>query len=221
MTDWAAHARREQERYREGEGRLPDLDDRDTRQRQLTRLGNAAAGAGIAELMGGNTQAAAEWLAQAVERYRESYEHAPPESWGRPIGILKARILAGDWEGAEADARWTLEQKAAEAPSPIGRYAACLALLVLGRDEDARVLADDLRTHAEFPSAVGNALAMVAAQDPIGYVEAIEVVLESFETRDEYLEDLPVADTVMVLQALAARRGLAAELSSDFLPRSA
>ena len=83
------------------------------------------------------------------------------------------------------------------------------------------MLADDLRTHAEFPSAVGNALAMVAAQDPIGYVEAIEAVLESFETRDEYLEDLPVADTVMVLQALAARRGLAAELSSDFLPKSA
>ena len=62
---------------------------------------------------------------------------------------------------------------------------------------------------------------MVAAQDPIGYVEAIEAVLESFETRHEYLEDLPVADTVMVLQALAARRGLAAELSSDFLPKSA
>ena len=184
-------------------------------------MGNAAAGAGIAELMGGNTDAAREWFARAVERYRESYEHAPPGSWGRPIGILKARILAGDWEGAEADARWTLEQKAAEAASPIGRYAACLALLILGRDEDARVLADDLRTHAEFPSAVGDALAMVAAQDPIGYVEAIEAVLESFETRDEYLEDLPVADTVMVLQALAARRGLAAELSSDFLPKSA
>ncbi len=28
-------------------------------------------------------------------------------------------------------------------------------------------------------------------------------MLESFETRDEYLEDMPVADTVLVLQALA------------------
>ena len=59
---------------------------------------------------------------------------------------------------------------------------------------------------------------MIAAQDQLGYIEAIEQVLESFETRDEYLEDLPVADTVMVLQALAARRGLAAELSSPLLP---
>jgi hypothetical protein len=212
--------RREEERYRDGEGRLPDEADHDARQRQLTRMGNAAAGAALAELIAGNTESAREWFGRAVERYRESYEHAPPGSWGRPIGILKARVLAGDWDGAEADARWTLEQGATEAESPIGRYAGCLALLVLGRDSEARVLADGLRTHADFPAAVGDALAMIAAEDPLGYVEAVESVLESFEARDEYLEDLPVADTVMVLQALAARRGIAAELSSPLLPRS-
>ena len=52
----------------------------------------------------------------------------------------------------------------------------------------------------------------------MGYAEAVEEVLESFETREEYLEDLPVADTVLVLQTLARRRGLAAELSSPLLP---
>ena len=218
MSDWTAHARREEERYRDGEGRLPDEEDHDARQRQLTRMGNAAAGAGLARLMGGNTDAARAWFVEAVERYRESYEHAPAGSWGRPIGILKARILAGDWSGAEADAQWTLEHGAAEAESPIGRYAGCLALLVRGHDAEARVLADGLRTHDGFPRPVGDALAMIAAQDQLGYIEAIEQVLESFETRDEYLEDLPVADTVMVLQALAARRGLATELSSPLLP---
>ena len=80
------------------------------------------------------------------------------------------------------------------------------------------MLADGLRTHADFPPPVGDALAMLAAQDPLGYVEAVEAVLESFATRDEYLEDLPVADTVLVLQALAARRSMAAELSSPLLP---
>jgi hypothetical protein len=218
VSDWGAHARREQERYRDGETRLPDAEDHDARQRQLTRMGNAAAGAALAELMGGNTDLAREWFGKAVERYRESYEHAPPNSWGRPIGILKADVLAGDWDGAEADARWTLEQGAAEADSPIGRYAACLALLVLGRDEEARPLADGLRTHADFPAPVGDALAFIAAQDPVGYIEAIESVLQSFELRDEYLEDLPVADTVLVLQALASRRDMAAELSSPLLP---
>ena len=218
MTDWETHSRREQERYGDGEGRLGDAQDHDARQRQLTRMGNAAAGAAIAELMDGNMGSAREWFAKAVERYRESYEHAPPNSWGRPIGILKARILAGDWEGADEDARWTLEQGAAEAESPIGRYAACLALLVLARDEEARPLADGLRTHGDFPAPVGDALAFIAAEDPVGYIEAIESVLESFETRDEYLEDLPVADTVLVLQALAARRDMAAELTSPLLP---
>jgi hypothetical protein len=219
VTDWGAHTRREEKRYREGEGRLPGEEDHDARQRQLTRMGNAAAGAGLAELMEGNTESARDWFAKAVERYRESYEHAPPGSWGRPIGILKARILAGDWEGAEADARWTLEQHPADAESPIAHYAACLALLVLGRDPEARALADGLRTHGGFPAAVGDALAFIAAQDTVGYIEAIEDVLGSFETRDEYLEDIPVADTVLVLQALAGRREMAADLSSPLLPQ--
>ena len=43
-------------------------------------------------------------------------------------------------------------------------------------------------------------------------------MLESFENRSEYLEDIPVADTVLVLQALATRRGFAVELSSPLLP---
>jgi hypothetical protein len=67
---------------------------------------------------------------------------------------------------------------------------------------------------------VGAALTYIAAQDPLGYIEAIEAVLKSFETRENYLEDLPAADTVVVLQALAARRGMAARLSSPLLPRS-
>jgi hypothetical protein len=181
-------------------------------------MGNAAAGAGLARLMGGDTAAAREWFARAVVRYRESYELAPPGSWGRPIAILKARILVGDWDRAEREARWTLDEGAADAESPIGRYAATLALLVLGRDDEARVLADGLRTRDDFPASVGDALACIAGEDLLGYVAAVGAVLESFATRGDYLEDLPAADTVVVLQALAARRDIAAELSSPLLP---
>lgn len=220
MVDWAEHARREDARYRDGEARLPEAEDQDSRQRQLTRMGNAAAGVGLARLMAGDTDGGREWFARAVERYRESYELAPPGSWGRPIAILKARILAGDWDGAESDARWTLEQGAGNAESPIGRYAATLALLMLGRDQEARTLADGLRTRDDFPASVADALACIAAEDTLGYSDAIEAVLESFATREDYLEDLPAADTVVVLQALAARRDMAAELSSPLLPRS-
>src|SRR6266511_2905403 len=162
--------------------------------------------------------AAEEWFGRAHEVYRASWDDAPPGSWGRAIAMLKARLLVGDWSGAEDDARWTLQQGAAGADSPIGRYAVCLALLTLGGWEEARVLADGLRTADDFPGAVGDAMAMIAAEDSVGYIEAIEAVLESFETREEYLEDVPVADTVLVLQALAARRELSVELSSPLLP---
>ena len=214
MPDWDELHARARERYEDGEARLPD--DPDQRQRQLTRMGNAAGAAGLTALMAGDD--GREWFARAAERYRESWEHAPPGSWGRPIGAIKSRILAGDWEGAAVDARWALEAGAAESDSPIGHYAAALAFAVLGEWDDVRVHAGSARTHETFPTEVADALAFMAAEDAVGYVEAVEAVLESFETRDEYLEDVPVADTVLVLQALAGRRGLAAELESELLP---
>jgi hypothetical protein len=166
----------------------------------------------------GRCDEAAAALTRAAERYRESFADAPPDSWGRPIGAVKARVIAGDWDGAAADARWTLDAGAATAASSIGRYAAALAFLVLEDYEQARLHADAIRTRDDFPAEVGDALAFVAAHDVVGYAIAVDSVLESFESRDEYLEDMPVADTVLVLQALAARRGVAAELSSPLLP---
>jgi len=221
--DWAAHRMREEARYRDGEARLPepapdDASDPDSRQRQLTRLGNAAGGAGLALLMEDRRDEAAEWFVRAAERYRESFDDAPPGSWGRPIGAIKALLLAGDRVRAEEAAAWALDAGAAESDSPIGGYAAALALLVLGRDAEARVHADAIRIRDDFPRDVGDALAFIAARDVLGYAIAVESVLESFETRDEYLEDIPVADTVLVLQALAGRRDLAAELTSPLLP---
>jgi tetratricopeptide (TPR) repeat protein len=218
--DWQAHLDREDMRYRDGESRLPQAADADARQRQLTRLGNAATGAGLALLMVGRRDEAAARLTRAAERYRESFTDAPAGSWGRPIGAIKARVLAGDWDGAGADARWALDAGAADADSPIAGYAAALAFLVLGDNDQARIHADAIRTRDDFPSEVGDALAFLAAHDVVGYALAVDGVLESFEQRDEYLEDIPVADTVLVLQALAARRGIEAELGdSPVLPR--
>jgi hypothetical protein len=205
---------RELERYGDGERRVGDGGGE--RQRQLTRIANAAYGAGLCLLMQGAD--ARGWLERAAQRWRESYADAPPASWGRPIGAMKALILAADWTGAEETARWALAEGAADAESPIGRYAAALACLVLGDPEHARIHADAIRVRDDFPRDVGDALAMIAAEDVVGYTGAVESVLESFETRDAYLEDVPVADTVLVLQALAGRRGIVAELASALLP---
>ena len=202
----------------DGERRLPDIADSDARQRQLTRLGNAANGAGLCLLMLGRGEEAAEWFDRAARRWRESYADAPPGSWGRPVGVIKARILGGDWLSAEVDARRTLGDGAAKSNSPIGVYAACLALLVLGQDLFARRAAESLRGREDFPRAVADALAALAAGKREPYSEAVAAVLESFETREDFLEDIPVADTVLVLQALAERRGTATPLESELLP---
>jgi hypothetical protein len=211
--DWNAHVERQEERYRDGSERLPD--DPDTRQRQLTRMGNAAYGAGLAQLMLGDEDAAMKRFQDAARTYLASYADAPPGSWGRLIAMMKASILSADWSAAGEYARKTLDEGALESATPIGAYAAALALLTLGPDEDARPAASSLRDRDDFPPAVADAIATLAAEDQAGYTIAVEEVLESFEQRDEYLEDIPVADTVLVLQALARQRGMAAALAAS------
>jgi hypothetical protein len=128
---------------------------------------------------------------------------------------MKALLLAGD-DAAEA-ARWALEAGALEADSPIGRYAGTLALLVLDRDVEARNLGTTLRERDDFPAPVADALVELAALNRTEYTIAIEDVLESFEARTDFLEDVRIADTVLVLQLLAARRDLAADLPKSAL----
>jgi hypothetical protein len=207
---WAEQAEAAIERYRGGEGR--ELD-----QRQLTQLGNAAWAAGLSLLMAGRRDEGADWLRTAAGRYRESWQDAPPDSWGRPIAAMKALLLAGDH--ASDAARWALDAGARDAESPIGRYAGALALLVLGADVEAGALGSTLRDRQGFPPAVADAIVAVAAADRPGYAVAIEDVLESFEQRPDFLEDVRVADTVLVLQLLAAKRDAAVELPrSELLP---
>jgi hypothetical protein len=215
---WEEHAEREEARYADALARMPD--EPDPRQKQLVRAAMAAGGAGLARLMQGRGAEAAGWFARSAERYRESWPDAPPASWGRLIGALKSRILAEDWEGAEVDARWALEQDPASGDSPIGAYAAALGRLVLGDDGQAAELAETLRAADQdaFPAPVAQAIAGLAAGDAGAYAAGCAAVLDSFEAREVYLEGIPVADTVIVLEALAERRGMAARPSSSLLP---
>ncbi|HUJ91098.1 MAG TPA: hypothetical protein VLW05_00245 [Gaiellaceae bacterium] len=202
--DWGERADAAIARYRGGEARGLD-------QRQLTQLANAAWAAGTCLLMDGRRAEAEDWLRTAAERYRESWEGAPPDSWGRPIAAMKALLIAGD--DASGAARWALDAGAADAASPIGVYAATLALLVLGDDAAARPAATALLVRDDFPDDVARALGALAAHDRERYAAAAHAVLASFESRSEFLEDVPVADTVLALQALAAVRGIEGALS--------
>jgi hypothetical protein len=216
VVGWDQRAARAIERYEDGVARLPD--DPDERQRQLTRMGNSAWAAGLACLMSGRREDAAAWLREAAGRYRESWPLAPPGSWGRPIGAMKALLIAGDTEGARTAAEWALAAGAAESESAIGRYAATLAYLVLGRDDAAVDLSLTLRPRDDFPRSVADALGAIASSEKDAYATAIEALLADFEGREDFLEDVPVADTVLALQALAVPRSVQAEVTSPMLP---
>jgi len=206
--DWIPFARERQSRFAEQHGELDE--------RSLVRKGNAAYAAGLGLLMAGDPEAV-EWLGRAAVTWRESWQGG--ESWGRPIGAIKAALLAGDDPAADTYAQWALDAGAERSESPIGRYAAALALLVLARWVDARPVADSLRERDDFPHDVADALAYISAHDVVGYAEAIESVVQSFETRTEFLEDARVADTALVLDLLARRRGIELDLpESDVLP---
>src|SRR5262249_51872378 len=150
----------------------------------------------------------------------ESWEHATPTSWGRPIGAIKASLIAGDRTAARRYSRWALELGSEHAESPIGRYAATLALLTLARWPDGRHAAVTLRGRDDFPQDVADALWSIAANSAAGYALAADSILRSFEQRDQFLEDVPVADTALALHPLAERRGLAVSLGpSPTLPK--
>jgi hypothetical protein len=198
LVDWRERYERAAARYVAGE--THELDER-----QLVQLANTAWAAGLSLLMAGDREEAAEWLRRSAERYRESWAAgASRDAWGRPIGAMKALLIAGE-EGGEA-ARWALDAGAPGAESPIGRYAGALALLVLDRDEEAAALAAELG--AGIPAEVAAALRAVAARDAEGYGSAVAAIRRSFEVRDAFLEDIPVSDTALALDALAGRRGL-------------
>jgi hypothetical protein len=217
--DWDAHVERESFRYADALARLPEQPD--PRQKQLVRAAMAAGGAGLASLMQGRKEEARDWFLKSAGRYRESWEDAPRGSWGRLLGMLKSRLLAGDEVGARADAEWALARSPGASGSPTGTYAAVLADLILGRDEEAALGASALLAEDEtaFPRAVAEALGGLAARDAPSYAEACVAVLASFEDRDRYLEDVAVADTVIVLEALAEARGIASRPASTLLPR--
>ena len=213
MTDWGSVAAAKQARYEAQHGELDE--------RALVRLGNVAYAAGLALLMAGSAEAAP-WLDRAAARWRESWDRgAATDAWGRPVGALKAALLAGDERSVDELARWTLSLEPVDAASSIGLYAATLALLALGRFDEAAAPAATLRVRDDFPADVAGALTAIADGDHARLSAAVGSVVRSFETRHDFLEDVRVADTALVLQALARRRGLDSELPpSAFLPQA-
>jgi hypothetical protein len=210
-VEWIPVAAEKEARYAVQHGE-PD-------ERVLVRRGNLAYAAALALLMAGDDRRR-DWFRRAALDWRASFDAGvAPDAWGRPIGALKAALLARDDASVDELAHWTLGLEPAAAASPVGLYAATLALLALGRTNDAGDVAASLAGRADFPDDVAAALAALAGRDEDEYARAVGSVVASFESRERFLEDVPVADTALALHELARRLGIARRLpASRVLP---
>ena len=168
-------------------------------------------------LLDGDDEAASAILREVAELYRRSWEEAGPRSFGRLIGMVKAGVLAG--EGSE-EAAYVRGELRDEADSPVASYALALAFLVEGDDERARAAAAGMREGSEPLDRTADAIEALADRDPDRYAAAVGAIVADFEARDQHLTGVPIADTAVVLERIAAERGMAAGVTSPLLPPS-
>lgn len=182
---------------------------------ELLSEGVAADAAAFRALFAGRPGEARERLREAAGLYRRSWEVAPPRSFGRLVAYLKSAVLAGD--GADA-AAYVRDALGGDCDSPTSCYAMALAALAAGDDARAAEPAERMREGDGAFDRAAEALAALAAGDGERYGRAVTAIVRDFERRDAHLTGVPVADTAMLMEALARPRGLAADPASPLIP---
>ena len=167
-------------------------------------------------LLSGDHETAHDDLRAASDRYRASWEAAPPDAYGRLVGMIKAAVLAGE---ATTAARYVHSAIGDEPSSPTAAYAVAVAALVAGDDELAARAAEAMRPDAsEAFGRAADGIAALAARDAAAYHAAVGAIVADFAARSEHLTGVPIADTALMLERLAAERGMAAGMRSPLLP---
>lgn len=182
----------------------------------LLREAIAVEGVGHRALLAGDP-AYRDALREAARLYRASWEAAPPASYGRLIGMLKAAVIAGDGVAEAAYVR----DRIVEAESAPASYACAMAALVQGDDAAAVEGAAGMRAGSPAFVRAADAIAALARRDGGAYASAVQAIVADFEQRGEHLTGVPIADTALMLERLAAVRGLACRPRSALLPAAA
>lgn len=154
-------------------------------------------------------------MREAAARYRASWELAPPRSYGRLVGMLKAAVIAG---GGPAEASYARDQVGEEGDSPTSWYVLGIAALIDGDDQLAAQAADGMRAGSPAFGRAADGIAALAAHDDDAYARAVQAIVADFEGRDEHLTGVAIADTALMLDRLAERRGMAVRPRSALLP---
>lgn len=166
-------------------------------------------------LLRGDAAVARERFQAAADRYRASWEVAPPRSFGRLVGMAKAGVLAGHGGEEAAYVRRALEETC---DSPPSCYALAIAALVQGDDDAARRAAAGMQTDDPAFGRTATAIDALARGDGDAYAAAVAGIVADFESRDAHLTGVPFADTAVMLERLATPRGLAARPASSLMP---
>jgi hypothetical protein len=175
-------------------------------------------GAAQRALLKGDGREAREAFAAAAELYRRSWEAAPPGSYGRLVGVLKSAVLAGRGEAEAAYARSELAHL--DERSPTASYALAIVALIVGDDGTAKRSAAAMRAGADAFERTADAITALAERDHQAFEHSVRAIVEDFEAREQLLTNVPVADTALMLERLAERRGMRPNVESPMLPQS-
>ncbi len=151
----------------------------------------------------------------AADRYRASWEAAGPQAFGRLIGLMKSSILWGEGGHAAAYVRAALSDGW---ETPAACYALALAALAQGDDERALPAIDGMGAGGEAFARTAAALHALAVGDRDAYREAVTAIVADFAARERHLTGVAFADTAVVLERLAATRGMAVRPESALMP---
>jgi hypothetical protein len=186
------------------------------RHRELLDAALMVEGDGHRALLAGDRDLAAAKLREAAGLYRESWQAAPPRSYGRLVGMLKASVLAGD--AAEAARYVRAELGSGEPDSPASWYAVGIGALVEGDDALAERAAAGMEEGSDAFVRAARAIRGLARSDHDEYTAAERAIVADFESRDQHLTGVPIADTALMLERLAEPRGMSAAPESALLP---
>jgi len=178
----------------------------------------AAEGEAHAALLGGDAAAARAAYARAAAAYRASWALAPPKSYGRLVGLLKASVLGSDAPAAADEVRAALRDDPDAGGSPVAAYVLAVAALIVGDDAAVPALADVMVPRGGAFERTAGAMRALAAGDGDAYAAAVAAIEADFAARDEHLTGVAIADTAVMLELIARERGLAAGLGSPLVP---
>jgi hypothetical protein len=169
-------------------------------------------------LLAGEQDAARAAYATAVEQYRASWALAPPKSYGRLVGLLKAAVLAGQAGPAAAEVRAALDGDEDAEGSPVASYVLAVAALIAGDDDEVAIRAERMEPRGAAFERTASALRALAAGDDVAYANALAAIAMDFAARSDHLTGVPIADTAVMLELLAAQRGMAVKPASPLVP---